>query len=126
MNHTTTLYNPAQAHEIIVKLERWAKPRLIAGHRLRLSVGEEPRSLPQNDHIQKLTRNIGLKIGNQDHDQLRMLLVEQWRHETGRKPVHCASFDGQRLVDTGNRSSSLDRSEGSEFIEWLIATDAGL
>lgn len=124
--HSTTLVNAQQAHEVLMSLWAWAKPRLMAGHRLRLSVAEAPRTLPQNDHIQKLTRNIGLKLGHKDHDRLRMLLVEQWRFETGRQPQHTASFDGQRMVDTGNRSSALDTPDASEFIEWLKATEANL
>lgn len=123
---TTTLFNPQQGHQVLTDLWAWAKPRLLQGKRLRISVKEEPRTLPQNDHIQKLVRNIGQKIGHKDHDLLRLLLCEQWRHETGRKPQHTSSFDGLRMVDTGNRTSGQDKAEAAEFIEWLIATDVGL
>lgn len=126
MSHTATLFNPQQAHEVITSLWVWAKPRLIAGHKMTLTLKEQPRTLPQNDHIQRLVRSIGVKIGNKDHDRLRMLLVEQWRHETGRKPQHCASFDGLRMIDVGNSTSAMDKAEGSEFIEWLLATDSEL
>ena len=126
MTQTLILWNARQGHEQLIRVWEWIKPKLETGHKVTVTVKEVPRTLPQNDHIQKLVRKIGSTLGCSDHDRLRMLLVEQWRFETSRKPEHTASFDGLRMVDTGNRTSGQDKSEASEFIEWLIATEAGL
>lgn len=126
MNHSITLRNTAEGHEVFTKAWNWAKARLSAGKPVRLSIGEEQRTLPQNDHIQRLVRSIGGLIGNKDHDNLRVLLVEQWRFETNKPPIHAKSFDGSRWIDVSNRSSGLDKSAGSEFIEWLQAKEAEL
>ncbi len=126
MTHTTTLYSAAQGHQTLAQVWAWAKPKLLQGTKLRLSIGEEKRSLPQNDHIQKLVRNIGAKIGRRDHDKLRLLLCEQWRTETKRPAMFMPSLDGLRMVDVSNSTSNLDKGDGSEFIEWLIAENAQL
>lgn len=127
MTTAITLINPAQAHEAIKILWLNAiKPRVTQGHRLTLKVAEEKRTLPQNEAIQGIVRAIGNKLGRQDHDKLRCLLLEQFNHETGRPPQHEPSWDGQRMVDVSLRTSALEKAEGSEFIEWLKATEAGL
>lgn len=127
MTTAITLVNPAQAHQAIVNLWTQAiKPRVQQGHRLTLKVAEERRTLPQNEAIQGLVRAIGQKINREDHDKLRCLLLEQFNHETGRPPQHEPSWDGQRMVDVSLRTSALEKAEGSEFIEWLKATEAGL
>lgn len=124
MTHSITLYSAQQGHETLAKVWAWAKPRLIAGRKVRLSVAEEKRSLPQNDHIQRKVRDICAQVGRKDHDTVRALLVEQWRHETQRPQQFVPSMDGLRMVDVSNRSSALDKPDASEFLEWLIAWEA--
>lgn len=124
MAHTTTLHNAEQAHQILRQLWDWAKPRLMAGHKLTLSVADEKRTKPQNDHIHPLVRAIAKQSGYTDEDQLRMLLVEQWRAETGRQKQFARSLDGSRMVDTSNRTKSLDKADCAELIDWLYAWGA--
>lgn len=126
MTHTTTLYSAQQAHQTLASLWAWAKPKLLRGQRLVLSVAEEKRTLPQNDKIQALVRDIGKAISHADHDRLRLLLCEQWRHETARPAQYAPSLDGLRMVDVSNRTSKKDKAEMSEFIEWLEAELADL
>lgn len=46
--HTTILTNAQQAHQVLARLWAWAKPRLIAGQRLTLTVSECKRSEDQS------------------------------------------------------------------------------
>lgn len=124
MSHTTTLFNAQQGHEVIDSLWRWLKPRLLEGRRVTLSVAEEQRTLSQNDKLQKVVRDIGKAANYPDHDRLRMLLCEQWRHETKRPAQYAPSLDGLRMVDVSNRTSKKDRADISEFIDWLEAWKA--
>jgi len=48
MSHTTTLFNAQQGHQTIASLWAWAKPKLLAGQRLELSIKEAKRSTQQN------------------------------------------------------------------------------
>lgn len=122
--YTTTLFNPQQGRQTLASLWEWAKPRLLAGHRLVLSVGEEKRTPSQNDKLQKLVRDIGTLANYPDHDRLRMLLCEQWRHETSRPAQYAPSLDGLRMVDVSNRTSKKDKEEITEFIDWLESWQA--
>lgn len=127
MSTAVTLFDVRGGYEAISALWQQAiKPRLAQGHKLTVSVTEPKRTLPQNEAIQGLVRSIGKKIAREDHDVLRCLLMEQFNHETSRPPQHVSSWDGKRLVDVSNRSSALEKPEGSDFIEWLKATEAGL
>lgn len=60
MTHTTTLTEPAAARQTLDRLWTWLKPRLLAGHRITLSVEEERRSLPQNAKFHALCRDLEL------------------------------------------------------------------
>jgi hypothetical protein len=123
-HHSITLANPQHGHQTIERLWAWMKPRLLQGRRVTLSVAEEKRSLPQNDKLQALVRDIGRAAEYPDHDRLRLLLCEQWRHETRRPAQYAPSLDGLRMVDVSNRTSKKDRADISEFIDWLEAWKA--
>jgi hypothetical protein len=126
MTHAITLFNAQQGHEVISSLWTWLKPRLLQGRSVTLSVAEEKRTLPQNDKLQKLVREIGKAIDYKDHDLLRVLLCEKWRHETSRPAQYVRSLDGLRMVDVSNRTSNKDKGDMSEFIEWLESELADL
>lgn len=126
MRSKNLLYSPEQARAVLTTLAPEIYACVRMGKRLELEIREEKRTLPQNDHIQRLTRSIGKALGRDDHDLLRCLLVEQWRHETKRPAQYEWSWDGLRMVDVSNRSSALEKPVGSEFIDWLQATEAGL
>ena len=124
--HTITLVSPAQGHATLTRLwEEWAKPRLAEGKRLRLSVGEEKRSLSQNALIHPTVRAIA-KAADKPTDaeslrRLRYLLLEEWRFETGRTPMFERSLDGMRWVNVDSGTSDLDKPDCSEFIDWMNA-----
>ena len=128
--HTVTIATTSQAAEIIEKAAAWIRRRVEAGKRVRLTLADEKRTLPQNAHIHPVVRQIARQIGRPTDDdslcKLRYLLLEQWRHETGRNPLFERSIDGLRWVNIAAGTSDLDRGDCAEFLDWLIAESAGL
>lgn len=126
MMHSIRLTDPMQGLQVIDHMRKWVRAQLQAGKVLRLTIGEEQRTTPQNALIQSLVRSIGKKLKRQDHDRLRLLLCELWRTETKRPVMFVPSLDGLRMVDVSNSTAALDKGDGSEFIEWLYAKEAEL
>lgn len=124
MSHSVLITDLAQAQQIFEKALLWVNARVKRGDPVRLTLSGPTRSSPQNTAIQGLIRNIGKALIDTDHDRLRMLLCEQWRYETGRPGEIVKSFDGLRNVDISNRTSSRDKADASEFIDWLAAKEA--
>jgi len=94
----------------------------------RVKLEPPKRTLDQNALIHpvigKLAQTLVRPTDVESLRQLRYLLLEQWRHETGRPPMFQRSFDGQRWVSVDKGTSDLDKPDCSEFIEWLLATEA--
>ena len=130
MSHSVTLTNKAQALDALDKCRAWILRRVEMGRHVVLSLQEEQRTLPQNRHIHPLVEEIAKDIGRatdrESLDDLRWLLVEKWRHETGKPGRWIRSLDGLRMVDVSNRTSAMDKVSASEFLEWLIAEAADL
>lgn len=128
MTHTATLHNWQQASDVLAKAAAWIKRRTEAGKPVKITLEEERRTKAQNDHIHPVVRRIAVAAGrptsDEALDELRWLLVEQWRHETSRGGRWVKSLDGLRMIDVSNRTSKLDKPDGSEFLDWLIAWEA--
>jgi hypothetical protein len=62
MTHSTTLHNAQQAHEVLQKLWAWAKPRLIAGTKLKLTISEETRTLEQNSRMWAMLGEVSRQV----------------------------------------------------------------
>ena len=94
----------------------------------RVRVEPPKRTMDQNSLIHPVIGNLARTLvrptDTESLRQLRYLLLEQWRHETGRPPMFQRSFDGQRWVSVDKGTSDLDKPDCSEFIEWLVATEA--
>lgn len=86
------------------------------------------RTLPQNAHIHPVIERLADALKRPKDEEslrkLRWLLLEQWRHETGRNPLFERSMDGMRWVSVDKGTSDLDKPDCSEFIDWLIAEEA--
>lgn len=125
MNYTTTLHNAQQAHQVMQRLWQWAKPRLIAGRRLTLSVGEETRSLDQNSKLHALIADISRQIewaGRKwDSEVWKRLLVAAWMRSRGEQVMVVPALDGQGVDVVFRRTSSLSKSECSELLEYVQA-----
>ena len=86
------------------------------------------RTLDQNSLIHPAIATLAKALGRptdvESLRQLRYLLLEQWRHETGRPPMFQRSYDGMRWVCVDKGTSDLDKPDCSEFIEFLLAQEA--
>lgn len=94
----------------------------------RVKIEPPKRTLDQNSLIHPtiatLARALGRPTDVESLRQLRYLLLEQWRHETGRPPMFQRSYDGLRWVSVDKGTSDLDKPDCSEFIEFLLAQEA--
>ena len=130
MTHTATLHTWPQAAAIIERASEWIRRRVEAGKPVRLTLAEQRRTLPQNSMVHPVVAVIAKKLGRPTDREalrkLRYLLLEQWRFETGRAPMFERSFDGLRWVAVDSGTSDLDKPDCSEFLDWLVAQEAGL
>lgn len=58
MSQSVTLWNAQQAHGELRKVWEWAKPMLIAGHRLTLTIEEAARKESQSRRFHALCRDM--------------------------------------------------------------------
>lgn len=118
--HSTTLYEPAQAHRIIESL----KPRLMAGQRLSLSVGEEKRNLPQNAKlhatISDIARTCEWAGKKWDAEVWKRMLIAAWCRTRNEAPIIIQALDGHGVDAVYRRSSELTKAECSELLEYVI------
>ncbi len=130
MSHTATLHTWPQASEVLARAAAWIKSRTEAGKPVKITLEVERRTSPQNRLIHatvaRIAETVGRPTDSQSLDELRWLLVEQWRSETKRPGKWVKSLDGLRMVDVSNRTSKLDKADGSEFLDWLLAWEAGV
>lgn len=130
MTHTATFTDWPSAHAWLQRLAAWAKGNTLQGQAVTIIAKQARRTVPQNNHLQPIVAKIAKAVGRSADEEslrvLRRLLVEQWESETGRPPQVVRSWDGLRWVGVSRGTSDLDKPECAEFIDWLIATEAGL
>ena len=115
-------YSAQQAYQSLLELWAWAKPLLMAGHRLVLVVKPETRSLAQNSRLWAMLRDISQQVdwhGNKLSD-------EEW------KDVFTAALKRQKVVPgldggfvvCGQRTSKMTKAEMAELQELMEAFGA--
>ena len=115
-------YSAQQAYQSLLELWAWAKPLLMAGHRLVLVVKPETRSLAQNSRLWAMLTDISRQVdwyGNK-------LTPEEW------KDVFSAALKKQKVVPgldggfvvCGQRTSRMTKAEMSELQELMAAFGA--
>ncbi len=115
-------YSAQQAYQSLLELWAWAKPLLMAGHRLVLVVKPETRSLAQNSRLWAMLTDISRQVdwyGNK-------LTPEEW------KDVFSAALKKQKVIPgldggfvvCGQRTSRMTRAEMSELQELMAAFGA--
>ena len=121
-----TLHNPQQAHQVLSKIWEKAKPYLLAGNKLELTVEREKRSLPQNAHIHAVIADIAKQakhLGSKwDADDWKRLLLDLFSREHGYSYGKIIpALDGNGICQLGFQSRKLTKEQASEFLEWLYA-----
>ncbi len=123
--HTITLTSQQQAAQIIARLSAWMKPRLLQGQRLRLSIGEETRSLSQNAKLHALIDEIARQCewaGRKwDAETWKRLLVASWMRANGQQLLVVPALDGAGVDVVFARTSKLSKAECSELLEYVQA-----
>lgn len=87
----------------------------------RVEVKGPQRTLPQNDHMHGLIRD----ISEQTHHMGLKLDVETWKslllHAFGKEMPMILSLDGRSVIPLPQHSSDLSIQEMSAFIDWLYS-----
>ena len=103
----------------------WAKPKLQDGQRLRLSVGEEKRSSPQNAKLHALIGEIAKQrewAGQRwDAEVWKRLLTAAWMRANGERVMVVPSLDGAGVDVVFRRTSDLSKAECSSLLEFVMA-----
>lgn len=129
MRHSATLSNAQHGHEMLRRAWEWAKPRLIAGHRIVLSLEEETRSGPQNRLLHAKLGDIAKRrewAGKKwDLEVWKRLLVAAWLRASGKSVMLLPALDGMGVDAVFQPTHKLSKAECADLIDWIDAWDAG-
>lgn len=125
---TTTLFNPQQGHQVLTDLWAWAKPRLLQGKRLRISVKEATRSLDQNAKFHAMCEDIarsGVQWAGKRRtkDEWKVLLVSGHAVATKAGAEIVPGLEGE-FVNIRESTASMDKARASSLIEYTLAFGA--
>ena len=116
------LLNPQQAHAAIQDAWHWAKPHLIAGAEMEITVKRATRTMAQNSRLWAMLTDISRQVDW--HGQ--KLHQDEW------KDVFTAALKRQKVVPgidggfvvIGARTSKMTKTEMSELQELMAAFGA--
>lgn len=109
-----TLYNAQQGHTVLTEVWQKAKPYLMAGNKLVLTIEQEKRSLDQNNLLWSVLNDLSKKVdwyGN-------TLSAEDWKHMLTavlKKQRTIPGIDGGFVV-LGSSTSKMTKGEMSDLI----------
>ena len=118
-------YSAQQAHQSLLELWAWAKPLLMAGHRLVISARGETRSLDQNSKFHAICADIaksGMQwAGNErSAEQWKVLLVSGHAKATKQEADVVPGLEGE-LVNLRESTARMSRQRASSLIEYTLA-----
>lgn len=119
MRHSALLANDSQGHTALKAAWDWAKPLLLAGHRIHVSMATETRSVAQNALMWSCLSDVARQV--EWHGQ--KLDEEAW------KDMATAALKRQRVVPgidggfvvLGQRTSKMTIAEMTALIDFLHA-----
>lgn len=130
-------YSAQQAYQSLLELWAWAKPLLLAGHRLVLEVKSETRRDNHNRHFHSLIGQISEQIGGDlaDKEDAKRILISAFRIDTRDDPDlvdEWSKFGDIRMgrglrgevVLMGMQSRDFTIKLARAFIAWLYAFGA--
>ena len=128
MTHSTVLTNAQQGKATLDKLWQWLKPRLIAGHRVVLTVGEETRSLEQNSALHAALSDVAKQVewANRKWDvtDWKRLLTAAWMRAEGQSAVVVPAVDGAGIDVLYRHTSKMSKAEVSSLLDYIHAWGA--
>ena len=118
-------YSAQQAHQSLLDLWAWAKPLLMAGHRLVLEVKPERRSLDQNAKFHAICSDIARariewagKVRNAD--EWKVLLVSGHATATRQGSDMVPGLEGE-FVNLRESTAQMSVARASSLIEYALA-----
>ncbi|WP_438980155.1 recombination protein NinB [Polynucleobacter sp.] len=120
--YKTTIYEAVQGHKALLEAWNWAKPMVIAGHRLNVVIKPETRSTEQNSKMWAMLSEISTQVDWYG----QKLSAEDWKH------VLSASLKKQRAVQgldggfvvLGLSTSKMTKGEMADLITLMEAFGA--
>ena len=109
----------------MLELWAWAKPLLMAGHRLVVEIRPETRSTAQNARLHAMLGDIARQVEwagkKRDTDTWKRLLTAAWLRARGESVELLPAIDGHGVDVVFRRTSKLTRAECSELCEYVMA-----
>lgn len=125
MNAIGLLANAQQGHARLMALWRDAKPWLIAGHRLVITIKPEGRNGAQNAALHAWIGEIAAQKEwagcKRDAETWKRLLVASWLRARGESIEILPALDGHGVDFVFRRTSTLTKAECSELLEYVVA-----
>ena len=123
MNRTATLANPQQANQWLRALWADIKPRLLAGHRLVVTVKDEKRSAAQNNLLHALLSQIAAHVEwagrKRDAETWKRLLTAAWMRANGESVEILPAIDGHGIDVVFRHTSKLTKAECADLITYI-------
>ena len=118
-------YNAQQAHQSMLELWAWAKPLLMAGHRLVVEIRPENRSLDQNSKFHAICADIaksGMQWAGKERsaEQWKVLLVSGHAMATKLGSDMVPGLEGE-FVNLRESTARMSVARASSLIEYTLA-----
>ena len=121
-------YSAQQAHNSLQELWAWAKPLLLAGHRLMVEIKPETRSTAQNARLHAMLGDVARQIEwagkKRDVTTWKRLMTAAWLRARGEQVEVLPAIDGHGVDIVFERTSRLSRDECGELMEFIAAWGA--
>ena len=125
---TLPLWEPVQARKAVDYLYEQAKPRLMAGHRLTLTLAPEKRTSPQNRLLHALIADIAAQVewagAKRDAEVWKRLLTAAWSRVHGQHVEVLPALDGHGVDLVPARTSKLTKAECADLCTFIEAWGA--
>lgn len=123
--HTITINTLDESSAKFAAAWEWAKRRLADGRRVTLSVGDEKRSLSQNDILHAICTDLAVAgvpwCGKpRNKTDWKILLVSGHAVATGRAAEVVPGLEGE-FVNLRESTASMTKERGSSLIEYAAA-----
>jgi hypothetical protein len=121
--HSTVLFNATQGHQTLASLWAWAKPKLMQGQRLELSIKEAKRSTEQN-------RLMWARLGELSRQVVwhgQKLAPEDWKcmlSASLKKQRVVPAIEGGGFVVLGDSTSRMSVAEMNDLLSLIEAFGA--
>lgn len=125
MKLSLRLHNAQQAYQAIQNAWQWAKPLLIAGHRLTLEIRQETRSDAANRLLHSRLNDIAKQCtwaGRKwPTETWKRLLTAAWCRTRSEGVELVPAIDGKGIDVLYQRTSDLTRGECAELSDYVMA-----